>query len=215
MPTIYEDIPDEVYTIPLEKVKSDLDLLQHALFTDPKDQSSWNYHEWLISLVMPIQVVAISGSVSEDKVILRVGLSHKVKDFDKLIIKVTADGSPIEPLIVNPTVNTFGGTQRDITEVWQIELPYHQNFTLFTVAISQQPTEGRNLGAIDTAQTVDGLRIFRNFSRDFNINEGKITDVQSKTSGDGTEHLYMAIVDEELSRLKELNSFESGLQLAI
>ena len=54
MPTVYEDLPDEVYTIPLEKIKRDLDLLQHALFTDPKDQSSWNYHEWLISLLLPI-----------------------------------------------------------------------------------------------------------------------------------------------------------------
>ena len=54
MPSIYEDLPDEVHMIPLDKIKSDLDLLQHALFTDPKDQSSWNYHEWLISLLMPI-----------------------------------------------------------------------------------------------------------------------------------------------------------------
>jgi hypothetical protein len=54
MPSIYQDLQDEVYTIPLEKIKSDLDLLQHALFTDPKDQSSWNYHEWLISLILPI-----------------------------------------------------------------------------------------------------------------------------------------------------------------
>jgi hypothetical protein len=37
MPIIYEDLPDEVHMIPLEKIKSDLDLLQHALFTDPKD----------------------------------------------------------------------------------------------------------------------------------------------------------------------------------
>jgi len=37
MPTIYEDLPDEVHMIPLDKIKSDLDLLQHALFTDPKD----------------------------------------------------------------------------------------------------------------------------------------------------------------------------------
>jgi hypothetical protein len=37
MPIIYQDLPNELLTIPLEKIKSDLDMLQHALFTDPKD----------------------------------------------------------------------------------------------------------------------------------------------------------------------------------
>jgi hypothetical protein len=37
MPIIYQDLPNEVLTIPMEKIKSDLDMLQHALFTDPKD----------------------------------------------------------------------------------------------------------------------------------------------------------------------------------
>lgn len=107
MPTIYSDVPDEVLMIPLAKIKSDLDLLQHALFTDPKDQSSWNYHEWLISLLLPIQIVAISGEKNGDRIVLRVGLSHKVRDFDKLRITLVADGAPVEP-VVTSSLNSFG-----------------------------------------------------------------------------------------------------------
>lgn len=36
------------YIIPFENIKQDLETLKHAFFTDPKDQSPWNYHEWLL-----------------------------------------------------------------------------------------------------------------------------------------------------------------------
>jgi geranylgeranyl transferase type-2 subunit alpha len=36
------------YIIPLETINNDFAMLKHAFFTDPKDQSPWNYHEWLI-----------------------------------------------------------------------------------------------------------------------------------------------------------------------
>lgn len=36
------------YVIPMSTIQSDLDMLKHAFFTDPKDQSPWNYHEWLL-----------------------------------------------------------------------------------------------------------------------------------------------------------------------
>jgi len=45
------------YPIPLEQIHSDLAMLKHAFFTDPKDQSPWNYHEWLLQQVSPVQVV--------------------------------------------------------------------------------------------------------------------------------------------------------------
>ena len=36
------------YVIPFDEIKKDLETLKHAFFTDPKDQSPWNYHEWLL-----------------------------------------------------------------------------------------------------------------------------------------------------------------------
>jgi hypothetical protein len=201
MPTIYEDVPDEVHMIPLDKIKSDLDLLQHALFTDPKDQSSWNYHEWLISLILPIQVVAISGSKQEDKIILKVGLSHKVRDFDRLVITVVADGASVEHT-VTPAVNSFGASQREITEVWDITFPECKQFAL---TIAQTPTDGKNISAVSTAQTIDGIRIFRSFQRSFIMND----TLQMQPSD--PDHFDVTILDQELARLKELNQFESGL----
>lgn len=54
------------YLIPFEKIKEDLSLLKHAFFTDPKDQSPWNYHEWLISLLTPVQVASVTIEESKD-----------------------------------------------------------------------------------------------------------------------------------------------------
>ena len=94
MPILYEDMPGLSYILPLEKIKSELEMLKHALYTDPKDQSSWNYHDWLISLLLPIQVVSVSARKAADSVEVVIGLSQKVKDFGKLAITVTgADGS--------------------------------------------------------------------------------------------------------------------------
>ena len=47
------------YTIPLETIKADFEQLKHAYFTDPKDQSPWNYHEWLLQQLCPVQVTGI------------------------------------------------------------------------------------------------------------------------------------------------------------
>lgn len=45
------------YVIPVESIKEDLNLLKHAFFTDPKDQSPWNHHEWLLQQIQPVQIV--------------------------------------------------------------------------------------------------------------------------------------------------------------
>jgi len=47
------------YIIPVEDMKEDLATLKHAFFTDPKDQSPWNQHEWLLLQIAPTQVVHI------------------------------------------------------------------------------------------------------------------------------------------------------------
>jgi hypothetical protein len=62
-------------------VQDDLALLKHAFFTDPKDQSPWNYHEWLISIISPVQVVSLTTAIESDgKVKIVLGLSQKMKD---------------------------------------------------------------------------------------------------------------------------------------
>ena len=80
MPLIHSDDEGGVYAIPNEQIRADLKRLKHAFFTDPKDQSPWNYHEWLISLVSPIQIVGIrflhSCETDSDYSAIVIGLSH-------------------------------------------------------------------------------------------------------------------------------------------
>ncbi len=95
MPELYTRLPnDGPYLIPLDKIQEDLALLKHAFFTDPKDQSPWNYHEWLISLLSPVQVVSLT---IEDSTKVVIGLSSKVRDFRDLVdVKILNDkGEPL------------------------------------------------------------------------------------------------------------------------
>ena len=60
MPKIYNSnglVPNLSYIIPIDCIKEDLATLKHAFFTDPKDQSPWNHHEWLLQQIQPIQIV--------------------------------------------------------------------------------------------------------------------------------------------------------------
>ncbi len=77
MPELYARTGENIeYLIPFSKIQEDLALLKHAFFTDPKDQSPWNYHEWLISLISPVQVVSITTDKDEDgRMRVVVGLS--------------------------------------------------------------------------------------------------------------------------------------------
>ena len=73
MPKIYERQEGLAYILPVERITQDLEMLKHAFFTDPNDQSPWNYHEWLISLVTPIQIVALNVLPEQNSI--QVGLS--------------------------------------------------------------------------------------------------------------------------------------------
>ena len=73
---------------------------------DPKDQSPWNYQEWLISLISPIQVVAmrylnlIDGDSTKAAIVI--GLSHRVKNFSSFEIDlVDGQGNQIPFSIVS------------------------------------------------------------------------------------------------------------------
>lgn len=70
--------------------------------------------------MLPIQVVAIKSERQGDKISIKIGLSHKVRDFDKLDISVIANGS-ILPFTITPSKSALAPKHRnDITEVWQI-----------------------------------------------------------------------------------------------
>ena len=116
MPMIVPDEPSP-YALPLSVIQEDLASLKHAYFTDPKDQSPWNYHAWLMSLLSPIQVVALRYLPDVDgKAALAIGLSHMVKSFSQLNISlVDSEGNPVE-------FSTSSGvaTRRTLSSTWLI-----------------------------------------------------------------------------------------------
>ena len=165
MPLIHADQADGVYALPLDLIKEDLKRLKHAFFTDPKDQSPWNYHEWLISLISPIQVVALrfleTSESDESKAAIVVGLSHQVKSFASLDIDlVDESGAPIAT-----TVCSGNRRQKSIASSWEVHFDKSvlASHKLLTFSIRLSGTEGKNLSQIPTAETTDGLKVFRNF----------------------------------------------------
>ena len=103
---LYPELGDEVQ-ISLEDIKKDLELLQNAVYTDPKDQSPWNYHDWIIGQLLPIQIVRINvqGNVIE------LGFSHKIMNFDSKAFKM--EGGEV-------TFSSKNG--KSICDVWRVEI---------------------------------------------------------------------------------------------
>mmetsp|Transcript_10042 Transcript_10042/g.16905 ORF Transcript_10042/g.16905 Transcript_10042/m.16905 type:complete len:220 (+) Transcript_10042:476-1135(+) len=90
---------NHAYCIPFEEIQGDFAMLKHAFFTDPKDQSPWNHHEWLLQQIAPIQVTGLrlvtpSGA---EHLEIEVELSHKVKYFEQLQLTVQdGEGASVE-----------------------------------------------------------------------------------------------------------------------
>lgn len=93
------------YLIPLETIKNDFAMLKHAFFTDPKDQSPWNYHEWLIQQMTPVQVTGICKSANG----LTLTLSHKVREFGCLDLNIQG--------VASFEIKSLG---KNISDKWEI-----------------------------------------------------------------------------------------------
>ena len=139
MPQMYEKEAGNQYTLPLKVIREDLESLKHAYFTDPKDQSPWNYHDWLISIASPIQVVALhflnQTSANNSKSSILVGLSHQVKNFNLLDIDlVDKEGNPIE---IKTQAYGKGKKVRDLASSWEITFDHKsiEDTSLATLSI--------------------------------------------------------------------------------
>ena len=78
-----------VYQIPLNIIEEELEKIKHAIFTEPNDQSPWNYHRWLISLLTPVYVVSIK--LIDDNKSIEVEFSTVIKNSDKLRISINGN----------------------------------------------------------------------------------------------------------------------------
>jgi hypothetical protein len=87
----------------MDYFKSDIEHITNAIFTDPKDQSPWNYHLWLINNLTPIYVDNIAIISREEKIYgFKLSEILKIKEY----LHVENDNSiPIET--DNEYSNTF------------------------------------------------------------------------------------------------------------
>ena len=65
--------------IALNYFKEDLELIKKAIYTDPKDQSPWNYHYWIINNFSPIYVENIDIK-NNDEIFIKYSNVFKIKD---------------------------------------------------------------------------------------------------------------------------------------
>lgn len=72
------------YLIPSDVLQSEFEQMKHAIFTEPNDQSSWNYHRWLVNLLLPVQITELK--IEDDQ--LTIGFSHIVRSPEGLTVKV-------------------------------------------------------------------------------------------------------------------------------
>ncbi len=88
--------------------------LKHAFYTDPKDQSPWFYQDKLLAMLTPIQVVNVF--LNRENNTIEIGLSQKVKHFNKLDISlVDQDGNPFP-------FTTESKTGRSLSSAWLLKL---------------------------------------------------------------------------------------------
>lgn len=86
----------------LEYLKEDLFFIKNAIFTDPRDQSPWNYYYWILSNITPIYI----KSLKIEKHILKLELSQKIPIDEFLELNIFDDENKeaigcLKELIVN------------------------------------------------------------------------------------------------------------------
>lgn len=169
-----------------------------------------------MSLLSPIQVVAIRYlPASDGKVGFVFGLSHQVKNFDKLDISlVDREGNPIEFQTQSAVAQ-----RRDLSNSWQINIDasnVSNDKQHFTLQISKSSG--------DSAETADGHGLFRKFLIHIDLNRNLETDMLHSTYELAERQVYPqanellttlnTVLNTELDNIRELTSFEEGLQFA-
>ena len=91
----------------LEYLKEDLFYIKNAIFTDPRDQSPWNYYYWILSNITPIYI----KSVQIEKHLIKIKLSQKIPIYEFLELKITQGINDIEINLIKEYIENDAKTK--------------------------------------------------------------------------------------------------------
>jgi len=187
---------DTIYLISISKIKEELETLKQALYTEPKDQSCWNHHRWLISLVLPVQIVGCSIKLSVDNQLeITLGLSHKVKNLEGIEVNLSGGVAEVKVEAIVPAIHT---------DMWIIK------------AQSKDPINEVRLQWKKDAKcpTIEGPRVIRPLILSWK-KEGEVMKLSRENIESGLGKVMKKIIDGEIKVLEELIEVEDGLIYAI
>ncbi|CAL8102107.1 unnamed protein product [Orchesella dallaii] len=176
--------------LPRDFLEEELELIRNAVFTDPKDQSAWFYHRWLLRSQLPAEnPYLIAAQYSDTKLSLIFSSKSpipsqsgvKVIDTDKIIgnLKWT-----------NPWSNTC-------SKLWECQLPEANK----NISIKADSSVMRNFGSVDLSLKHGDLK--RNFPKYF--------DAETERKNDK----FLSLLKEEISWVQELQEMEPDVKWPI
>jgi geranylgeranyl transferase type-2 subunit alpha len=188
--------PDTMYLISIPKIKEELETLKQALYTEPKDQSCWNHHRWLVSLVLPVQIIGCSIKLPiNDQLEITLGLSHKIKNLEGIEVNLNGDLAEVKMEAVTPAIHT---------NRWIIK------------AQTKEPINEVRLKWKEDAKcpTIEGPRVIRPLILSWK-KEGEVMKLARESIESALDKVMKEITDGEIEVLEELIEVEEGLVYAI
>ncbi|ODN01852.1 Geranylgeranyl transferase type-2 subunit alpha [Orchesella cincta] len=177
--------------LPRDFLDEELELIRNAVFTDPKDQSAWFYHRWLLRSQLPTESpYLIAAQYSFTRLILT--FSSKAPTPSQLGVKVVGTDKKIEGIKwTNPWSNTC-------SKLWECELQ-DENKNISVQADSSSMM--RNFGNMPLSMKIGD--IMRNFPNYF--------DTETEEKNDK----LLNLLKEEIAWVQELQELEPDVKWPI
>jgi hypothetical protein len=122
----------------LDFFKLDLELITNAVYTDPKDQSPWTYHLWIINNLTPIYVENYEIKNQEKEIKIKFSEVFKWKE----IIKLTSENeNQLDKILITPENNN----EFSNTIIINLQNLHDENVTLKLFGNSENISEISNL----------------------------------------------------------------------